>query len=39
MGDATPVVGIEASDRLAFRFVGDRTIRFIKGEAVGGSND
>jgi hypothetical protein len=39
MGDATPVVGIEASDRLAFRFVGDRTIRFIKGAAVGASND
>jgi len=39
MGDATPVAGIEASDRLAFRFVGDRTIRCIKGEAVGGSND
>jgi hypothetical protein len=39
MGEAKPVVGIEASDRLAFWFVGDRTIRFIRGEAVGGSND
>jgi hypothetical protein len=29
----------EASDRLAFWFAVDRTIRFIKGEAVGGSND